>query len=93
MANRKIFYPILQLTASEHILSLMPTNRFFPYITVPSVVEVIKTYKNVAEVRFPILDKTDIVSVDFLHETDSPEVNVLTKQVKEQERERRSKGC
>ncbi len=88
MDNLKIFYPILQLTINEQQLSAEPAKRFFPHLTIPSVVQVIQLYENVAEVQFPTLPKTDIVSVDYLHSVDSPEVNALTKLVKEQDSER-----
>lgn len=78
-----IFYPILQLTINETVLSSKPAKQFFPHITIPSVVQVIKTYDNVAEVQFPAIDNTDIVSVDFLHCVESPEVSILTKMIKE----------
>lgn len=87
MPNLKIFYPILQLTTNEQMLSLEPAKRFLPHLTIPSVVEVIKTHKNIAEVQFPLLNKTDIVSVDFLHCVDSPEINIIVKMLKEQQRE------
>lgn len=93
MTNLMIFYPILQLTINEQMLSSKPATRFFPHIIIPSAVQVIKTYDNVAEVQFPALDDTDIVSVDFLHETDSPEVTILTKMIKEQQGERSNERC
>ncbi len=87
--NLKIFYPILQLTTNERMLpTTIPTKRFLPHITAPSVVQVIKTHRHVAEVQFPSLQNTDIVSVDYLHSVDSPEVSILTKMLKEQESER-----
>ncbi len=89
----KIFYPILQLTTNERVLSAIPAKRFFPHITIPSVVQVIKTYKNIAEVQFPSLNKTDIVSVDYLHSVDSPEVSILTKMVRSMKSEASNKRC
>jgi len=80
--NRMIFYPILQLTVNERMLSPEPAKRFFSYITIPSVVDVIKIHRNVAEVQFPQCGDTDIVSVDYLHETDSPEISKLTKMIR-----------
>ncbi len=90
--NLKIFYPIVQLTTNERMFPMtIPTERFLPHITAPSVVQVIKTHKNVAEVQFPAVNDTDIVSVDFLHSVDSPEVSILTKMLKEQDSENRDK--
>ena len=86
MTNLMVFYPILQLTINETVLSPIPAKQFFPHITIPSVVQVIKTFDNVAEVQFPALDNTDIVSVDFLHCVDSPEVGNLTKMIKEKQK-------
>lgn len=86
MTNLMIFYPILQLTINEQMLSPKPAERFFPHITTPSAVQVIKTYDNVAEVQFPTLGNTDIVSVDFLHCVESPEVSILTKMIKEKQK-------
>ena len=91
--NLKIFYPITQLTTNEQTLSATPAKRFFPHITIPSVVEVIKTHDNITEVQFPTLDKTDIVSVDFLHSVDSPEVSILTKMVRSMKSERSNERC
>ncbi len=92
MTNLMIFYPILQLTTNEQALFDAPTERFFPHITIPSVVQVIDNDKlvnsSIAEVQFPKHNKTDIVSVDYLHCVDSPEVNILTKMLKEQQSER-----
>ena len=93
MTNLMIFYPIIQLTTNEQMLPTTPTEQFFPHITIPSVVQVIKTYDNVAEVQFPAIDNTDIVSVDFLHCVDSPEVCKLTKMIKEQQGETSNKRC
>ena len=86
MNNLKIFYPIIQLTDNHQMLSSKPAERFFPHLIVPSVVEVINNtdYNTIAEVQFPKHNETDIVSVDFLHDIESPEVTLLTKQVKEQ---------
>ena len=84
MTNRMIFYPIIQLTVNEQMLSAKPAERFFSHITIPSVVDVVKIYQNVAEVQFPCCKETDLVSVDYLHETDSPEISILTKMTKEQ---------
>ena len=87
--NLKIFHPTIQLTTNIQMLSTTPAKRFFPHITVPSVVQVIKMHKTVAEVQFPTLKETDIVSVDYLHCVDSPEVSYITRLLKkEQERER-----
>jgi len=85
-----IFYPVLQLTTNEQTLSSEPAKRFFSHITIPSVVQVIHNDKlqNVSEVQFPLHNNTDIVSVDYLHETDSPEVSILTRMIKEQQSER-----
>ena len=86
MTNLMIFYPIFQLTINEQVLSSIPAKRFFSHITIPSVVQVIKTYDNVAEVQFPLCNNIDIVSVDFLHCVESPEVSILTKMIKEKQK-------
>lgn len=86
--NLKIFYPIVQLTTNEQMLPAISAVRFLPHIIAPSVVEVIETHRHVAEVQFPSLQNTDIVSVDYLHSVDSPEVTMITKMVKEQNSER-----
>lgn len=76
---RLLFYPITQLTTNERLLSAKLAQHLLPHITAPSIVEIIKRYEHVAEVQFPGLPDTDIVSVDFLHKLDSPEARVLTK--------------
>lgn len=78
----KVFYPIIHLTTIEYILSAIPAKRFLPHLTIPSIVIVLTEHEHTAEVQFPLVEGTDIVSLNYLHCVDSPEVTALVKSAK-----------
>jgi hypothetical protein len=80
-----VFHPTLDITPTTHKLSTKPVTKMRDYMKPLMIVRIIRPAgvkvdgltRHCVEVKFPWQEHTDLVSPDYLHTIDSPDVNKL----------------